>query len=165
VLVKKNNIHRRFGVNYRRPKDVTTDWFPLKNIRHPGYGRRSQKALSPGYEKPLWASCPAPQGQGEHSVIYLIGTSQRSGNVRVPDGNRSAGLAILSGILHDVIAAGQTFREQPGSMPKVVQRFRGSTLKLNTEKCKLFQEEVRYLSRIESPKGMTTDPENNKDLR
>jgi hypothetical protein len=29
-------------------------------------------------------------------------------------------------------------------MPKVVQKFRGATVKLNTEQCKLFQEEVRY---------------------
>jgi hypothetical protein len=41
----------------------------------------------------------------------------------------------------------------------VFQRFREAHLKLNPEKCQLFQKEVRYLRHIVSPGGITTDPE------
>jgi hypothetical protein len=41
----------------------------------------------------------------------------------------------------------------------VFQRLREAHLKLNPEKCQLFQKEVRYLGNIVSPERVTTDPE------
>jgi hypothetical protein len=38
------------------------------------------------------------------------------------------------------------------------------SLKLNLEKCELFQKEVRYLRHIVSPEGMTTDPKKLKAI-
>ena len=61
--------------------------------------------------------------------------------------------------LDDVIVIGCTFQEQMYNLRKVFQRLREAHLKLNPEKCQLFQKEVRYLGHIVSPSGVTTDPE------
>jgi hypothetical protein len=51
------------------------------------------------------------------------------------------------------------------NLQKVFQRFRGAHLKLNPDKCQLFQEEARYLGHIVSPEGVTIDPEKLKAVR
>jgi hypothetical protein len=47
--------------------------------------------------------------------------------------------------LNDVIVVGWTFYGRLDNVRKVFQRLRGARLKLNPEKCQLFQKEVRYL--------------------
>jgi hypothetical protein len=64
--------------------------------------------------------------------------------------------------LDDVIVIGRTFQEHLTNRWKVFQRIREARLKLNVEKCQLFQEEVRYLI---SPGGLTTDPEKLKAVK
>jgi hypothetical protein len=59
----------------------------------------------------------------------------------------------------DVIVIGRTFEEHLLNPRKVFQRFREACLKLNPEKCQLFQKDVRYLGHIVSPEGISTDPE------
>ena len=61
--------------------------------------------------------------------------------------------------LDDVVVISRTFQEQLDNLRKVFQRLREAHLKLNPEKCHLFQKEVRYLGHIVSPSGVTTDPE------
>jgi hypothetical protein len=58
--------------------------------------------------------------------------------------------------LDDVIVMDRTFQEHLLSLQKVFQRSRETRLKLNPEKCQLFQKEVRYLGHIVSPEGITT---------
>jgi hypothetical protein len=52
-----------------------------------------------------------------------------------------------------------TFQEHLDNLWKVFQRFQEAQLKLNPEKCQLFQEEVWYLGHIVSPVRLTADPE------
>jgi hypothetical protein len=47
----------------------------------------------------------------------------------------------------------------------VFQRFREARLKLNPEKCHLFQKEVRYLGHIVSPEGIITEPDKLKAVQ
>jgi hypothetical protein len=67
--------------------------------------------------------------------------------------------------LDDVIVIGRTFQEHLLNLQKVFQWFREAHLKLNLEKCQLFQKEVRYLGHIVSPEGITTDPEKLEAVR
>jgi hypothetical protein len=67
--------------------------------------------------------------------------------------------------LDDVIMIGCTFQEHLLNLPKVFQWFREAHLKLNPEKCQLFQKEVCYLGHIVSPEGITTDPEKLEAVR
>jgi hypothetical protein len=60
--------------------------------------------------------------------------------------------------LVDVIIVGQMFPQQLDNF----QRFQGSSLKRNPEKCQLFQKEM-VLAHNVSPKGMTSDTEKLKD--
>jgi hypothetical protein len=61
--------------------------------------------------------------------------------------------------LDDFIVVCRTFQEQLDNLRKVFQRLREAHLKLNREKCQLFQKEVPYLRYIVSPEGVTTNPE------
>jgi hypothetical protein len=67
--------------------------------------------------------------------------------------------------LDDVIVIGRTFLELVTNLLKLFQRFREVRLKINPEKCHLFQKEVRYLGHTVSPEGITTDLEKFKDVR
>jgi hypothetical protein len=77
------------------------------------------------------------------------------------------GLAGESCLVHldDVIVIGRTFQEHLLNLRKVFQRFREAHLKLNPEKCQLFQKEVRYLGHIVSPEGITTNSEKLEAVR
>jgi hypothetical protein len=59
--------------------------------------------------------------------------------------------------LDDVIVIGRTFQEQLDNL-QVFQRLREAHLKLNPDKCQLFQKEVRYLGHIVLSSGVTTVP-------
>ncbi|PNF41255.1 hypothetical protein B7P43_G01482 [Cryptotermes secundus] len=67
--------------------------------------------------------------------------------------------------LDDVIVIGGTFQEHMLNLRKVFERFREAHLKLNPEKCKLLQKEVRYLTHIVSPEDISTNPEKLKAAR
>jgi hypothetical protein len=59
---------------------------------------------------------------------------------------------------------------EKGGTPKCTlraphQRFREARLQLTTEKCQLFQKEVRHLGYIVSHEGITTDPEKLKAVK
>jgi hypothetical protein len=60
--------------------------------------------------------------------------------------------------LDDVIVIGRMFQDHLLNLSKVFQQFREAHLKLNPEKCQLFQKEVRYLRHTVSPERITTNP-------
>jgi hypothetical protein len=62
--------------------------------------------------------------------------------------------------LDDVIVIGHKIQEHLLNLRKVLQRFRETRLKLNMEKCQIFQKKLRYLRYAVSPEGITTDLEN-----
>jgi hypothetical protein len=61
--------------------------------------------------------------------------------------------------MDDVISVGHIFQNNFNNLWKVFQRLQEAHLKLNSEKSKIFQKEVRYFGHTESSKGVTTDPE------
>jgi hypothetical protein len=61
--------------------------------------------------------------------------------------------------LDDVIVIGRMFQDHLLNLWKVFQRLREARLKLNPEKCQLFQKEVQYLGHTVSPERIITNPE------
>jgi len=61
--------------------------------------------------------------------------------------------------LDDVIIFGKTFNEMLNNLKMVFLRIRSANLRINPEKCVLFEKHVKYLGHIVSSEGVTTDPE------
>jgi hypothetical protein len=61
--------------------------------------------------------------------------------------------------LDDIIVIGRTFQTHLDNLRKVFQRLPGAHLKINPEKCRLFQKEVWYLGHMVSPQEVTKEPE------
>ena len=60
--------------------------------------------------------------------------------------------------LDDIIVMGHSFEEHLGNLNLVLEWLRDANLKVKPAKCALFQEQVCYLGRIISSKGIATDP-------
>jgi hypothetical protein len=172
VLVQKKNGDLHFCVNYRKLNDVTRkDCFPLPRIDDTldtlagakwfstldlksGYW---QVDLHPDKEKTAFST---GQGLWQFTVTPF-------GLCNAPATFKRLMETVLRGLagesclvyLDDVIVIGRTFQEHLLNLRKVFQWFREAHLKLNLEKCQLFQKEVHYLGHIVSPEGITTDPE------
>ena len=58
----------------------------------------------------------------------------------------------------DVIVFSKDFESHLERLAEVCQRFRSAQLKLQPEKCHLFQREVQYLCHVVSQHGIATDP-------
>jgi hypothetical protein len=67
------------------------------------------------------------------------------------------GLTYDSCLMYDMIMIGRMCEEHLLNLRKVFQWFREVRIKLNPEKCQLFQKELQYLGHIVSPEGITTD--------
>lgn len=61
--------------------------------------------------------------------------------------------------LDDVIVFGATFEEELERLEVVLQRFRAAHLKLNPQKCVLFQHEVLFLGHVVGKDGVKADPQ------
>ena len=61
--------------------------------------------------------------------------------------------------LDDMLITGKTFSDQLSHLRSLLQRLKKAGLKLTSEKCCVFQKEVKYLGHIVSEKGITTDPD------
>jgi len=61
--------------------------------------------------------------------------------------------------LDDIIIFGKNFNEILNNLKMVFLRIRSVNLRINLEKCILFEKHVKYLGHIVSLKGVTTDPE------
>jgi len=61
--------------------------------------------------------------------------------------------------LDDIIIFGKNFNEMLNNLKMVFLRIRSVNLRINPEKCVLFEKHVKYLGHIVSSKGVTTDPE------
>ena len=69
--------------------------------------------------------------------------------------------SVLHGLLWgDVIVLGLNFEVHLTNLAKVFQRLRRHNLKLKPRKCVLFREEVKFLGKIVSRKGISVNPEN-----
>ena len=61
--------------------------------------------------------------------------------------------------LDDIVFFSRTFEEHVQRLSMVFERLIDAGLKLSPEKCKLFQNRIKYLGHIVSADGISTDPE------
>lgn len=61
--------------------------------------------------------------------------------------------------LDDIIVLGKTFQEHLANLRRVFELLRSANLKLNQEKCKFCQPELKYLGHVVCSAGILTDPE------
>ena len=61
--------------------------------------------------------------------------------------------------LDDIVVFSRTFEEHVQRLSMVFERLIDAGLKLSPEKCKLFQNRIKYLGHIVSAEGISTDPE------
>ena len=61
--------------------------------------------------------------------------------------------------LDDIVVFSRTFDEHVQRLSMVFERLIDAGLKLSPEKCKLFQDKIKYLGHIVSADGISTDPE------
>ena len=61
--------------------------------------------------------------------------------------------------LDDIVVFSRTFEEHVQRLSMVFERLIEAGLKLSPEKCKLFQDKIKYLGHIVSAEGIATDPE------
>ena len=64
--------------------------------------------------------------------------------------------------LDDVIVFGKDFDETLSNLHTVFDRLRTANLKLKAKKCELFQQEIKFLGHVVTPKGVKCDPEKTK---
>jgi hypothetical protein len=175
----RKKVELRFCLDYRKLNDVTKkDCFPLPRIDDTIYTLAganwfSTLDLKSGYwqvdihpddkEKTAFST---GQGLWEFTVMPF-------GLCNAPATFERLMETVLRGLtydsylvyLDDVIVIGRSFHENLTNLRKVFQRFREVRLKINPEKCHLFQKEVLYLGHIISPEGITTEPEKLEAVR
>lgn len=173
VLVKKKDNTTRFCVDYRKINSVTVlDSYPLPRIdesleRLSGANFYCTLDLAQGFYQVKMSD--------EHKPLTAFTTHRGLFQFRVmPFGLANSPKTferlmelVLSGLqfdrclvyLDDVVVFGKDFTETYRNLASVFDRFKGANLKLKPRKCKLFQNEVRYLGHVVSAAGIKCDPE------
>jgi hypothetical protein len=173
VLVRKKNRDLRLCVDYRKLNNVTKrDCFPLPRIDDTldtlaGAKRFSTLDLKSGY----WQVTPHPDDKEKTAFCTGQGLLQFMvmpfGLCNAPATFERLMESVLRGLIYDaclvylddIIVIGGTFQTHLDNLRKVFQRLPGAHLKINQEKCRLFQKEVWYLGHTVSPQEVTKDPE------
>ncbi|KAL5474644.1 hypothetical protein EMCRGX_G026625 [Ephydatia muelleri] len=173
ILVCKRDGSTRFCIDYRKVNSVTRkDAYPLPRVDDildtlGGSKWFSTLDLKSGYwqvevdsssrEKTAFTTS---EGLYEFKVMPFglcnaPATFQRLMNRVLCDVNWVECLVYID----DTVVIGRTFEQHLSNLGTVLSRLRQAGLKLQPEKCKLCQKEVRFLGHVISENGIATDPE------
>lgn len=179
VVVRKKNNSVRLCIDFRKLNSQTIkDAYALPNLEEvfsllTGSKWFSALDLKSGYYQiemdeadkqktafvcPLgfWEFNRMPQG-----ITNAPSTFQRLMERCMGDLNRKEVLVFID----DLIIFSDTLEEHEARLLKVLQRLKEYGLKLSPEKCKFFQNSVKYLGHIVSQHGVETDPDKIEALK
>ena len=169
---EKGNQKLRVVIDFRRLNELTIgDSFPLPNIvdilDQLGNAKYfTTLDLASGYHQIPMAEDDKPKT----AFSTLYGHYEFN---RMPFGLKNAPAtfqrlmnSVLTGLqgleclvyLDDIVVYGASLEEHNKRLEKILQRLRGSNLKLQPEKCEFLRKEVIYLGHIISENGILPDP-------
>ena len=173
VLVQKKDGSIRFCIDYRKVNEITRkDSYPLPRIDDSldalnGSKWFSTLDLSSGY----WQVEMHPSDAEKTAFVTSKGLFEFNvmpfGLVNAPATFERLMEAVLAGLhwkicliyLDDIIVYADDFETHLKRLKEVFNRIKEAGLKLSPKKCKLLQEEVKFLGHIVSESGISTDPE------
>jgi hypothetical protein len=173
VLIRKKNNSLRFCIDYRRLNSITTkDSYPLPRVEDCLRSLGSSQFLNnldlrPGY----WQAEIMPEDRDKTSFVTRRGIFRFKvlsfGLVNAPALFQRLMDLVLSGMtwngylvhLDDIVVYGNTFEEHLDRFADVLRRTEQTNLKLNPQKCRLFQRQITFLGHVISAKGIAPDPE------
>jgi hypothetical protein len=173
VLIMKKNNSLRFCIDYRRLNSITTkDSYPLPRVEDCLRSLGSSQFLNnldlrPGY----WQAEIMPEDRDKTSFVTRHGIFRFKvlsfGLVNAPALFQRLMDLVLSRMtwngclvhLDDIVVYGNTFEEHLDRLADVLRRTEQTNLKLNPQKCRLFQRQITFLGHVISAKGIAPDPE------
>ena len=177
IIVPKKNGGIRFCIDYRRLNKVTipdsmplprcddsldalggSKWFSTLDLRQ-GFFQVGLDEES----RPLTAFCIPGSGLWQFKVVPFGSMTSPACFERVME-RLFTGLTFVSLLIYldDIIVFGKTFDVHLQNLEEVFRRLAGANMKLNPEKCLLFQETVSFLGHQVSESGVSVDPEKTK---
>lgn len=170
VLVRKRDGSVRWCVDFRKLNNVTVkDLWPLPRIDAcidtlSGSKLYSCLDMCSGY----WQIEIAEKDKPKTAFVTKYGLFEFNkmafGLCNAPATFQRAMQLVLKGLketlayLDDIIVTGTSFASHLRNLRGVFMRFREFNLKLKPRKCSLFQQEVAFLGRVVSAKGIAMDP-------
>ena len=180
IIVPKKNGGIRFCIDYRRLNKVTipdsmplprcddsldalggSKWFSILDLR--------QGFFQVGLDKesrPLTAFCIPGSGLWQFKVVPFGSMTSPACFERVME-RLFTGLTFVSLLIYldDIIVFGKTFDIHLRNLEEVFKRLSEAHMKLNSDKCRLFQSTVSFLGHQVSEAGISVDAEKTKAVR
>ena len=178
-LVRKKDGSVRWCIDMRKLNFYTVkDCFPIPRIEQCldtlcGNRYFSTLDLLSGY----WQIAIHPEDRKKTAFLTKYGLFEHKmmcfGLCNAPATFQRAMQYVLSGLLRekalcyldDVISLGTDFESALSNLREIFDRFREHNLKMKPKKCVLFQEQVEYLGRLVSHKGVTLRSEHVQVIR
>ncbi|XP_065368773.1 uncharacterized protein LOC135961204 [Calliphora vicina] len=170
---KKNGTLRLY-VNYRQLNAKTIpDAYPLPRINNILDRLRNAKYISSIDLKNGYWQIPMSEESKKYTAFTVAGKGLFQWKV-MPFGLTSAPATFQRTLdrvigaemepyafayLDDIVVLGGSLEEHMRNLKEVLRRLREARLKINDEKCKFFQKEIRYLGHLVTQNGIQTDPE------
>ena len=180
IILPKKNGGIRFCIDYRRLNKVTipdsmplprcddsldalggSKWFSILDLRQ-GFFQVGLDKESP----PLTAFCILGSGLWQFKVVPFGSMTSPACFERVME-RLFTGLTFASLLIYldDIIIFGKTFDIHLRNLEEVSKRLSEAHMKLNSDKCRLFQSTVSFLGHQVSEAGISVDAEKTKAVR
>ncbi|KRK05548.1 uncharacterized protein Dyak_GE28019, partial [Drosophila yakuba] len=180
VLVRKKNNEWRMCIDYRLLNDRTEkDAYPVPRMNFILDQLREAKFISTIDLKSGYWQIPVEEKSRQYTAFTVPGRGLFQWTV-MPFGLTTAPATFQRALdniigpemepfafayLDDIIVIGRTKEEHLAKLKEVFSRLQRANLRINPDKCKFFQKELKYLGHVVSDQGIRTDPEKVEAIR